>query len=441
MLPGRPMINYVLRQVRAFRADRSGNIALSFALFSIPTMLITGAAIDYALLNRAATRLQVAVDHAVLNSVKQNGDRKLLATSFFEAAYENQGGAGKPLLSFTESGGSFSLSVTATIETAVMKLAGIPSLNITRTATGSTWTKSIPGITDMSCLASGDGDGNANADSLVLDGTASASLTGCKLRSNASINCGGVDTGSSAVATGAVTGCANPIVAQQSIPGIYSSVAAQAENHCGTTSAAVTWFAGEAKPGGPNVIEVAHPGYTALHVCGSLTLQGELEINSPAVSDLVVVVENGGLIVATGANINAAQTTFVLAGSVAHPVIEFAGTDSEQSAFSVSASTNAANPWRGIAVYQASSGSMVANATWRSGATLIADGVVYLPLTVLAIKGVIRSGATGCTRVQAAQIVLSGSAILGQSAASCSALGVTQYTSPATTTVYSHLVK
>src|SRR3954469_4010739 len=56
---------------RAFRVDRSGNVALIFALALIPVFGAVGVAVDYSRANAARTAMQAALDAAALMVSKE----------------------------------------------------------------------------------------------------------------------------------------------------------------------------------------------------------------------------------------------------------------------------------------------------------------------------------------------------------------------------------
>jgi len=61
-----PSIKHLARLVRQFRTDARGNVAIIFALVSIPLVALVGAAVDYTRASSARTALQTALDSAAL---------------------------------------------------------------------------------------------------------------------------------------------------------------------------------------------------------------------------------------------------------------------------------------------------------------------------------------------------------------------------------------
>src|ERR1700676_4661868 len=63
----RPLLRrVVIGRARRFRRDTTGNIAVSFAIALLPILGFVGAAIDYTIMNKQRTRIQAALDEAIL---------------------------------------------------------------------------------------------------------------------------------------------------------------------------------------------------------------------------------------------------------------------------------------------------------------------------------------------------------------------------------------
>src|SRR5262245_60388318 len=58
-------------RLRSFRADRGGNVAITFALATLPIIGLTGAAVDYSRGNAAKASMQSALDAAALTLSKE----------------------------------------------------------------------------------------------------------------------------------------------------------------------------------------------------------------------------------------------------------------------------------------------------------------------------------------------------------------------------------
>lgn len=84
----------MLTRVKRFLKDRSGNIALSFALASTPMVAGVGGALDFARTYTIAAELQSAIDTGVLAaaSLSQTGDPEDVVRSYIEAAIAEHNG-------------------------------------------------------------------------------------------------------------------------------------------------------------------------------------------------------------------------------------------------------------------------------------------------------------------------------------------------------------
>jgi hypothetical protein len=176
---------------------------------------------------------------------------------------------------------------------------------------------------------------------------------------------------------------------------------------------------------------VSRGNYTEYHVCGDLTLSGNgyLFGASPG-SDAVIVVENGGVTLASNAFITAVRTTIVLTGNNSRPsAINFPSGGGNAATLSLSPSTDTGNPWQGVSLYQDPALTNGIDDDWGSGATFTADGVVYLPKANVTIRGNSASNVSSCTVFVTNTVKTNGSVNLSFSRKSdgCAKLGVKQY--------------
>jgi Flp pilus assembly protein TadG len=135
----------VIGRIVRFRRDTAGNIALSFAIALLPILGCVGAAIDYTIMNKQRTRIQAALDEAILaGSIagKQTLDAGSGQTAAIAAANSaaatffsgNTVGITASLTtSYTMSGLNLSGtgSASATVPTTFLKVMGDPSLSFT----------------------------------------------------------------------------------------------------------------------------------------------------------------------------------------------------------------------------------------------------------------------------------------------------------------------
>lgn len=132
--PGR-----LARGYRRFRAARSGQVAIMFAVMSIPILFASGAAIDYGRRNAAKSQLDAAVDGAVLAVISQKTNTissdtlANMKTQFLAEAAKVPGVTVTSFVSTpvtTSSTVSLSATYTATVKTTLGSMMKIPVLNI-----------------------------------------------------------------------------------------------------------------------------------------------------------------------------------------------------------------------------------------------------------------------------------------------------------------------
>jgi len=176
---------------------------------------------------------------------------------------------------------------------------------------------------------------------------------------------------------------------------------------------------------------VGKGAYIEYHVCGDLTLSGAGYLTGLAPGiDSVIVVENGGIDVADDSVVSTMRVAFVLTGSNAFASsVSFPNGKGKGSTLALSPATSAGNPWRGISLYQDPELTKSIDNDWGGGATLIPDGVVYLPKSNITLSGNATSNINNCTKVVANTIRINGavSVQFGQSTAGCAKLGVAQW--------------
>ena len=93
------------------------------------------------------------------------------------------------------------------------------------------------------------------------------------------------------------------------------------------------------------------------------------------------------------------RVTFVLTGdNTKASSIEFPNAKGKAATLSFSPPTGLNNPWRGVSVYQDPTLTFQVNGDWGPGATLNADGIIYLPKADLKIHGNPSSNNPICTK-------------------------------------------
>ena len=415
------MPNFHLRQrISAFRQDRQGTIAITFALTLVTGILFIGAAVDYSHALTERTQLQAALDSAVLAAATQPAAaRANAAMSAFNANTQSAGLTGATA-SFQAGTTTYSGTASVTMPTSFMAVASISSVAIGAAAAATYATTTGAGA----CIvALGIGQA-ANNSAFTLNGAPNMALTGCGVTSNASMTCNGHDGGSLAsTAVGTVSGCSNPIPSSPAWGDPYASLASNITKLCSGVGAGVTWTPG-ALPSGSNFITVAKTGYTEYHVCGNLTLSGSGSLVS---GGAVIVVENGSINASGGAAVTATNTTFVLAGAnSSNHYVTFPNGRGQLATLTVQAPTSAANPWRGIAMYVDPALTANIDDDFGPGASLAFDGVVYMPHTNLTFHGNTQSSTGQCSTLVVNSFTSngSGSITFSQSTSACLSAGV-----------------
>ncbi|MBS7698050.1 MULTISPECIES: TadE/TadG family type IV pilus assembly protein [unclassified Chelatococcus] len=122
---------------RALAWNRAGNVAVLFALLSIPMLGAIGVAIDYAKAQSMQTRLQTALDAAVLAGVNQESGQQITrAQAVFGLNFVEPSLALN--LDFRENAdGSLTGQVSTDVATTVSSLIGVDSLHVRTLATAS----------------------------------------------------------------------------------------------------------------------------------------------------------------------------------------------------------------------------------------------------------------------------------------------------------------
>ncbi|KJC60252.1 pilus assembly protein TadG [Bradyrhizobium sp. LTSPM299] len=141
--------------LRRFRRDRSGNVAIVFALLAVPVLGAVGCAIDYSRANQIRSKLQSAADAASVGSIAKASPGFIAAgamtsdgpvpagvadaTKIFTGYVANQGGftLGSATPAVTKSGGALTSTVqfSATVSTMFLGLMGSKTVTVTGTST------------------------------------------------------------------------------------------------------------------------------------------------------------------------------------------------------------------------------------------------------------------------------------------------------------------
>ena len=445
------MIIQTLRNgIRKFTRNEDGGTAISFALAVVPVMATVGAAVDLGRGVVTSNNMQNGLDQAVLTVVNTPGtdaERKLRADAIFAASFHD-GAATTTLVTNTDGTVTYSARMDMTTMFVPFVSSSIAigrSATAKATAAGTAGVAGVAGVValrDDSCILSLGEDLDVNFDAMVFNGNPSVTLTNCSLISNKSMKCNGNNVGAAAsYAHGSVTGCPNPHPGTESYPDIYAPLVSNITRICGTTKTGYAWATSGSAPGanGTTVQTVAQTGYREIHICGTLTLSGvsSLTGNTPS-EDTVIIIENGALNLANGANVKAYRTTFVLAGNNSGVLGDAAIVTwpsgagksatlrmTSSTGFGATSATTTSNPWKGQAIYQ--NPNINLDQDWKPGANLFVDGIVYFSKAKLTVGGNISYGAGNCSKLVSGEFTLNGNVALKQDAESCGTLGVVHY--------------
>ncbi|KJC51671.1 pilus assembly protein TadG [Bradyrhizobium sp. LTSP885] len=155
--------------LRRFRRDRSGNVAIVFALLAVPVLGAVGCAIDYSRANQIRSKLQSAADAASVGSIAKASPGFIAAgamtsdgpvpagvadaTKIFTGYVANQGGftLGSVTPAVSKSGGALTSTVqfSATVSTMFLGLMGSKTVTVTGTSTS---TANMPQYIDFYLL-------------------------------------------------------------------------------------------------------------------------------------------------------------------------------------------------------------------------------------------------------------------------------------------------
>jgi hypothetical protein len=407
----------------AFCGSRGGNVALTFALVSLPLVTGLGMAVDYSRANATKASVQDALDSAVLAGAKDGGSS--WATTAANIFTSNL--TGKSISystpSFSKSDPYYTGSVSASVPTSILGIVGINNVAVN----ASSKAMSAPDGYS-SCILTLDKGQPTSHVSITLSGAPLISLTGCSMRSNSSMNCSGHDGGATkSYASGSASGCSNPTANVSVVNDVYASMASNITKQCGSTKTGVTWTAGTL-PTGSAVKTVSKTGYTEYHICGDLTLSGTGSLFSTAPSgDTVIVVENGSVNVTNGANVTASRTGFVLTGdNNSAAQINFPNGAGKTATLTVSPPSTVGNPWQAVAVYLDPALTKNVDNSWGPGATFNVDGLVYLGNSNLTTNGNAASGASKCTKLVLNSLSTNGSLNMNFYQQNCATLGLKQ---------------
>lgn len=411
---------------RRFAHDSRGSLAVTFAIALIPLLFAVGAAIDYSRAVAFKTAAQAALDSAVLAGAKDGTSNwTQIAINTFTAVMSSAlGSAATPSFQKTASD-TYAGTVSGSVPTAFLDALHVPSIPVALSATA------VAAGSDDSCILTLDHGQPLTHVSLSLNGAPVVNLSGCSIRSNTSIDCNGHDGDTTrALAAGTAGDCTHPAPYSPAVPDVYTPLAANIAAACGSSHPGVTWSAG-APPMGPGVITQSISGRTEYHICGDLTLTGSGYLTGAAPSaDSVIVIENGSLNLASGANIATMRTAIVLTGdNSSASQINFPTGNGQVATLALSAPIDDADPWQGVALYQDPKLTYKVDDKWGPGANFNANGLVYLGNANVVTDGNTGSSNSACSKFVMNSFTTNGNVDLDlqQQKEACTSVGLKQW--------------
>ncbi len=229
--------------LRRFRADRRANVTPIFALSLVPMLAFMGSAIDYGRGNSIKSAMQAAADATALNLVQNaasipSGDVSATASNIFNSVFSRPDANNLTISASSTSGGTVTVSATASTTTDFMGVVGLSSIKIRSSA--------------VAIKTPGDGLGcvlalNRNASGVITaQGSTVVNLNGCSMYDNSS-HASAMTVGGSASITalsvGVVGGISGNVTTTQGVrtglsplPDPYAKVAVPFYSGCNETN-------------------------------------------------------------------------------------------------------------------------------------------------------------------------------------------------------------
>ena len=137
------LIKRTVETIRRFKDETQGNIAIIFALMTIPLFLLMGFAIDLQQVNTAKNRVQFILDSAVIAGAremqegKNDTEIKTYIENYFKSAMKAQGkgtDCAEPVASIASESQDLSVKVRCAQPTSIMQMTGTKELNFSVTS-------------------------------------------------------------------------------------------------------------------------------------------------------------------------------------------------------------------------------------------------------------------------------------------------------------------
>ena len=228
-------------------------------------------------------------------------------------------------------------------------------------------------------------------------------------------------------ASGTATACGKPTSNAPIVPDAYADLAKHITTLSGGARPGVTWNPG-IMPLGAGIKTVNQSGYVEYHICGDLTVSGSGQLINAPTTDVVIVIENGNLIIDDKSSISTTRTTIILTGDNNWPSrIDFPNGAGKLGTLSLSPPTNPSNPWQAVALYLDPKLTKSVNNSWGPGAAFNADGLVYLGNSNVVTDGNTASANSKCTKFVMNSFVTNGAVKLDFAQQNCANIGLKQW--------------
>ena len=133
---------HLRRHLADFRRANAGNVAMTFALASLPLVGTVGFAVDYSHANAVKAAMQAALDSTALMlsrdaATLSNADLQTKASSYFTALFTRPEAKNVTITaSYSTTGGSqLAVNGAAAVPTSFLGVIGYQNINVTGTAT------------------------------------------------------------------------------------------------------------------------------------------------------------------------------------------------------------------------------------------------------------------------------------------------------------------
>ncbi len=361
----------IFKENKAFAADRSGNVAILFALLAFVVLSAAGGALDFMRVNRERTAMQEAADSAALAAArihrKPQSERDEVATRTFEQNYGPPPADKTFDFDISYEGDSVTVAATRSVPTALLKVIGVSALRANAIS------EAKPAASAPICLLALD---ESLPNGFEVYGNATLTAKNCAGVSNSS-NDSGMRTYGGAVAT-----------AQEfAVVGDYEGEFTPTPHN--DIAPVLDPFADMRLPETGNCIDASERLKQSAFTLGPGTYCGGLEIMAGASVRLnpgLYIMQGGPLVIQSGAEVAGEGVTIAFTGKKATLEMQGGGK------LELTAPTE--GQFAGIALFSESTSPDIEWMTISGGSTLNMVGTMYLPTHEIWIKSPTKDKAT-----------------------------------------------